>query len=401
MALSVEEALAKILEGAAVTAPETVPIAAAAGRVLAEDVTARLTQPPFNSSAMDGYAVRSADLKRLPVQLRLVGQAAAGHPYQGAVGPGEAVRIFTGAPVPADTDTVIIQENTDAADGHVVIREGRTDAGLNIRPRGGDFLEADTVLPAGRRLGPRELTLAASAGHGELRVRRKPRVAILATGDELVMPGTLPGPGQIVCSNPLGIAGLVAQSGAEALFLGIARDTRESLTQHVEQARDADVLVTIGGASVGDHDLVAPVLQELGMSLSFWKIDMRPGKPLLHGRLGSQRVFGLPGNPVSALICTRVFLVPYLRALVRLSDDESVALTAPLAVPVEANGPRQHYMRAMLQRTPDGRYEVLPAKSQDSSLLATLAAADVLLVRPPNAPALEAGTLVNALRLDF
>ncbi|MGE8942469.1 gephyrin-like molybdotransferase Glp [Leptospira interrogans] len=401
MALSVDEALAKILDGVVVTEPETVPIAEAGGRILAEPIIARLTQPPFHSSAMDGYAVRSMDLGQLPVSLQVVGQSAAGHPYQGAVRRGEAVRIFTGAPVPGDTDTVIIQENTSANDGAVTIREGRTDAGLNIRPRGGDFLEGDTLLPAGRRLGPRELTLAASAGHGELQVRRKPRVAILATGDELVLPGTLPGLGQIVCSNPLGIAGLVTQSGAEARFLGIARDTRESLAQHVDSARDADVLVTIGGASVGDHDLVGPVLEQLGMSLSFWKIDMRPGKPLLHGRLGAQRVFGLPGNPVSALICTRVFLVPYLRALVGLTEDEGVSLTAPLAEPVEANGPRQHYMRAMLQRKPDGSYEVRPARSQDSSLLATLAAADVLLVRPPNAPPLDTGTLVTVLRLDF
>ena len=401
MALSVDEALAKILDGVVVTEPETVPISEAGGRILSGPIIARLTQPPFHSSAMDGYAVRSMDLGQLPVSLQVVGQSAAGHPYQGAVRRGEAIRIFTGAPVPDDTDTVIIQENTSADEGAVTIREGRTEAGLNIRPRGGDFLEGDTLLPAGRRLGPRELTLAASAGHGELHVRRKPRVAILATGDELVLPGTLPGPGQIVCSNPLGIAGLVTQSGAEARFLGIARDTRESLAQHVDMARDADVLVTIGGASVGDHDLVGPVLEQLGMSLSFWKIDMRPGKPLLHGRLGAQRVFGLPGNPVSALICARVFLVPYLRALVGLTEDEGVSLTAPLAEPVEANGPRQHYMRAMLQRKPDGSYEVRPARSQDSSLLATLAAADVLLVRPPNAPALDTGTLVNVLRLDF
>ncbi len=401
MALSVDEALAKILDGVVVTEPETIPIAEAGGRILADPIIARLTQPPFHSSAMDGYAVRSMDLGQLPVSLQVVGQSAAGHPYQGAVRRGEAVRIFTGAPVPDDTDTVIIQENTSANDGAVTIREGRTDAGLNIRPCAGDFLEGDTLLPAGRRLGPRELTLAASAGHGELQVRRKPRVAILATGDELVLPGTLPGPGQIVCSNPLGIAGLVTQSGAEARFLGIARDTRESLAQHVDMARDADVLVTIGGASVGDHDLVGPVLKQLGMSLSFWKIDMRPGKPLLHGRLGAQRVFGLPGNPVSALICTRVFLVPYLRAIVGMTEDEGVSLTAPLADPVEANGPRQHYMRAMLQRKPDGSYEVRPARSQDSSLLATLAAADVLLVRPPNAPPLDTGTLVNVLRLDF
>ena len=401
MALSVDEALAKILDGVEVMAAETVPIAEAAGRILAAPVIALLTQPPFNASAMDGYAVRSADLTRLPVRLRLVGQAAAGHPYAGPVGPGEAVRIFTGAPVPGDTDTVIIQENTVASDGAVEIREGSTAAGLNIRPLGGDFCQSEVLLTPGRRLGPRELTLAASAGHGALQVRRKPRVAILATGDELVMPGTLPGPGQIVCSNPLGIAGLATQSGAETHFLGIARDTRASLASHVAEARDADVLVTIGGASVGDHDLVVPVLEQLGMALSFWKIDMRPGKPLLHGTFGKQRVFGLPGNPVSAIICARVFLVPYLRALLGVPQEDDVSLIAPLAEPVEANGPRQHYMRATLQRSADGSYEVHPARSQDSSLLAMLAAADVLLVRPPHAPPLNAGAQVTVLRLDF
>ncbi len=401
MALSVDEALAKILDGVRVMPAETVSIAEAAGRILAEPVAARLTQPPFDSSAMDGYAIRSANLSRLPVRLRVVGQSAAGHPYSGAVGSGEAVRIFTGAPVPADTDTVIIQENTAAFDGEVEVREGGTQANQNIRPRGGDFRESDVLLSPGRRLGPRELTLAASAGHGELKVRRKPRVAILATGDELVLPGTLPGPGQIVCSNPLGVAGLVTQSGAEARFLGIARDTRESLAQHISEAREADVLVTIGGASVGDHDLVGPVLEQLGMELSFWKIDMRPGKPLLHGKLGQQRVFGLPGNPVSAIICTRVFLVPYLRALLGLPDTDDVALTVPLAEPVEVNGPRQHYMRATLEHTADGSLQVRPARSQDSSLLATLASADVLLVRAPHAPPLDVGAPVRVLRLDF
>lgn len=400
MALSVEEALQRIIADVTPTPAELVPIAQAAGRILSEPLTARLTQPPFDASAMDGYAVRSADVEKLPVRLKVIGQAAAGHPFEGHVGPGEAVRIFTGAPLPVGADAIVIQENTVALDGSVEVREGRPDPD-HIRRRDFDFQQSDLLLNPGRRLGPREVTLAAAAGYGEVPVRRKPVVAILATGDELVSPGTLPGPGQIVSSNPLGVAALLTQAGADARLLGIARDNRESLIQHVEAARDADVLVTIGGASVGDHDLVGPVLQSLGMELSFWKIDMRPGKPLLYGRLGPQRVIGLPGNPVSALICTRVFLVPLVRRLLGLPDEEAAAVRAVLAEPVEANGPRQHYMRATLQREPDGRQLVRLARSQDSSLLAPLAASNVLLVRPPHAPALPAGAEVEVLLLDF
>lgn len=400
MALSVEEALGRIVADVTPTAAEIVPVAAAAGRVLAVPLAARLTQPPFDASAMDGYAVRAADVARLPAKLKVIGQAAAGHPFAGQVGPGEAVRIFTGAPVPSGADAIVIQENTSASDGIVEVKEGKPES-AHIRRRGFDFRKSDSILAAGRRLGPRELTLAAAAGHGDVPVRRKPVVAILATGDELVPPGTLPGPGQIISSNPLGVATLLGQAGAETRLLGIARDNRDSLIRHIESARDANVLVTIGGASVGDHDLVGPVLQSLGMELAFWKIDMRPGKPLLHGRLGQQRVIGLPGNPVSALICTRVFLVPLVRALLGLPQEEAAAVTAPLAEPVEANGPRQHYMRATLERQPDGRQLVRLARSQDSSLLAPLAAANVLLVRPPRAPALPTGAEVTVLLLDF
>ncbi len=400
MALSVAEALEKILADVAPTPPEMVPIEQAASRILAEPLTARLTQPPFDASAMDGYAVRGADVAQLPATLKVIGQAAAGHPFAGQVETGEAVRIFTGAPIPQGADAIVIQENTTHSDGTVEVREGRPDP-AHIRPRGFDFRESDVLLGAGRRLGPREVTLAAAAGYGELPVRRRPRVAILATGDELVPPGTQPGPGQIISSNPLGVAALLRQAGAEATLLGIARDNRDSLVQHIEAAREADVLVTIGGASVGEHDLVGPVLKSVGMELAFWKINMRPGKPLLHGRLGQQRVIGLPGNPVSALICSRVFLVPLVRALLGLPHEDAASITAPLAEPVEANGPRQHYMRAILDRGPDGRQQVRLARSQDSSLLAPLAASNVLLVRPPGAPALPAGSEVSILLLDF
>lgn len=400
MALSVEEALERIVADAAPTSLETLPIESAAGRILAEPLRARLTQPPFDSSAMDGYAVRSADVVHLPARLKVIGQAAAGHPFSGRVGAGEAVRIFTGAPIPEGADAVVIQENTAATNNVVEIRDGVPDP-AHIRPRGFDFHQNDLLLEPGRRLGPRELTLAAAGGYGEIPVRRKPVVAILATGDELVAPGTPPGPGQIVSSNPIGVAALLTQAGAEAKLLGIARDDRESLISRIEAARDADVLVTIGGASVGDHDLVGPVLQSLGITLAFWKIDMRPGKPLLHGRLGSQRVIGLPGNPVSALICTRVFLVPLVRTLLGLPSEEAASFKALLAEPVEANGPRQHYMRAKLERRPGSHFIVRLARSQDSSLLEPLAAADALVVRPPRAPALPAGAEVQVLPLDF
>jgi molybdopterin molybdotransferase len=400
VALSVAEALQEILHDVEPTAAEAVPIGQAAGRVLAARLAARLTQPPFDAAAMDGYAVRAADVAQLPARLKVIGQAAAGHSYGGRVGMGEAVRIFTGAPMPDGADAIVIQENTVRGGDFVIVREGQPDPGY-IRPRGFDFREGEALLEAGRRLGPREIALAAAMGHAAVPVRRRPVVAMLATGDELVPPGELPGPGRIVSSNPLGVAALAAQAGAEPRQLGIARDTRDSLEQHLEQSKGADILVTIGGASVGEHDLVVPVLKERGITLAFWKIDMRPGKPLMFGRLGAQRVLGLPGNPVSALICGRVFLVPLIRALLGLPHEDPAARQACLAEPIEANGPRQHYMRAGLRLRADGTLEAVPARSQDSSLLAPLAAADALLIRPPHAPALPAGADVSVLLLDF
>jgi molybdopterin molybdotransferase len=349
---------------------------------------------------MDGYAVRAADVAKVPATLAVVGEAAAGHPFAGSVGPGEAARIFTGAPLPAGTDAIVIQEDTARDGDKVTIREGTPDGG-HVRPRGFDFREGQTLLAAGRRLGPREVSLAAAMGHATVPVRRRPRVAILSTGDELVQPGARPGPGQIVASNHLGVAALAEQAGAETRQLGIARDTRASLDEHFARAEGADVIVTIGGASVGDHDLVGPVLEARGMSLSFWKIAMRPGKPLMFGRLGPTRILGLPGNPVSSLVCARVFLVPLIRALLSHPPADERPAQARAAVAIEANGPRQHYMRATTAPGPDGLALVTPVRSQDSSLLAPLAEADCLLVRAPNAPALAAGGLVDILPLDF
>ena len=399
-ALSVDEALELLLAGAKPLGTERISITAAHGRVLAEPLAARLTQPPFDASAMDGYAIRAADVATLPARLQLIGESAAGHPFDGRVGAGEAVRIFTGAPVPDGADAVVIQEDT-ARDGATVIVQGDNVDLRNIRPRGGDFHEGMQLLGVGRRLGPRELSLAASMGYGDVSVWRRPKVAVLSTGDELVAPGETPGVGQIVSSNHLGIGALIHSVGAEVIQLGIARDTQESLIEHVNRAKAADVLVTIGGASVGDHDLVAPVLSQQGMELAFWKIAMRPGKPLMSGRLGDLRVVGLPGNPVSSLICARVFLVPLVEHLAGAPRPADVTRPAKTAVAIDANGPRQHYMRATLATGADGALVVTPVRSQDSSLLSPLAIADCLLVRPPRAAAVAAGDIVPVLSLDL
>jgi molybdopterin molybdotransferase len=399
--LPVDEALERVLDGVAPSASERVSLLDAAQRVLASDVAARLTQPPFDASAMDGYAVRAADVSSLPVTLKLIGESAAGDAFAGTVGDGEAVRIFTGAPMPAGADAVVIQENVKAEGDSVVVQEGVPDK-PHIRPRGSDFSDGDLLLRAGTTLGAGKLMLAAAAGHASLEVRRRPSVAILATGSELVPPGTTPEASQIVSSNPFGIAALVEGAGGSARVLGIARDAEDEIAAKIDMARDADVLVTIGGASVGDHDLIGPVLQKKGLELAFWRIAMRPGKPLLFGRIGGQRVLGLPGNPASCLVCARVFLVPLIRRLLGADVALEPAETAVLARALGANGPRRHYMRATLEAIPDGDAPVVhPATSQDSALLSTLAAADVLIVREAGAPAAKAGDRVQILRMDF
>ena len=398
--LPVEDALARLLADAAPMPLETVELMAARGRILASPLAAKFTQPPFDASAMDGYAVRGPDVAALPARLKVIGEAAAGRGYTGTVSPGEAIRIFTGAPVPSGADTIVIQENCHRDGDFVVVREGTPDGG-NLRPRGGDFLAGANLLKPGIRLGARQITLAAAMGHERLQVYRKPMVAILASGDELVLPGTTPATDQIVCSNPYGVAAMVAAAGGEPRFLGIAGDTRASLNAHIDQATGCDLLITIGGASVGDHDLIGPVLEARGLKLDFWKIAMRPGKPMLFGRLDGMRVLGLPGNPVSSLICARVFMMPLIERLTGLDAGSTRFTPAVAAVDLEANGPRTHYMRATLERDVHGRLAARPVRSQDSSLLSPLAAADCLLVRPVGAKAASAGEPVGVLPMDF
>ncbi len=398
--LSVEEALRRILDGATPVCVESVDLIGAADRVLAEDVTATLTQPPFNASAMDGYAVRAADAGKVPAELRIIGESNAGAPFDRSIGAGEAVRIFTGGSVPQGADAVVIQEDTERSGDTLTVRE-TAEPGANIRVAGGDFRTGDVLLRAGRLLDASAITLAAAGGHAKLNVRRPPRIAILATGDELVEPGSKPGPGQIVSSNPYGLAALVARFGAEAKLLGIAADTVEDLEKKLATATDADVLVTIGGASVGDRDLVKPALEARGMTLDFWKVAVRPGKPMLFGRLDGMCVLGLPGNPLSCLIAARIFLVPLIFRLLGRRDAAVRESAAVLAHDLEANGPRQHYMRGTLVAGEAGLPRVTALSSQDSSHMSALAAADVLIVRSPDAPAARVGELVRVLPLDL
>ena len=396
--LSVAEALARVTKGLTPLDTEQVTLGEACGRVLAEDVVAGLTQPPFDASAMDGYAVRADDVVTVPATLRLIGEALAGSGFAGKLGQGEAVRIFTGAPVPAGADTIVIQENTEASAGVITVKEAGP--GRHIRPRGQDFTQGEVLLCAGAKLRPRKLMLAAATNHAELPVRRKPKVAILATGDEVVPPGSELAEDQIVSSVPTGLAALVESQGGEPMILGIAKDTPESLITLARTGSAADILVTIGGASVGERDLVSAALRSEGMELDFWKIAMRPGKPLLYGRLGHQRVLGLPGNPVSALVCGLVFLVPMLHHLLGLQEDGRRHVEAVLSQDLDANGRREHYMRAISTWGSGGERLVAPLSSQDSSLVADFARADCLIVRPVHAPALSRGARVTIIPLD-
>ena len=398
--LPVEEARRRILAGVTPLAAETVTLAEAAGRVLAATVTAARDQPPFPASAMDGYAVRCADAETVPVTLRVIGMSAAGHGYRGRVGQGEAVRIFTGAPLPRGADTVVIQENASVPARSAVTILERPRHGQNVRQQALDFARGDTLIAAGTRLGARDLGLAAAANRALLRVRKKPRVAILATGDELVVPGGRPRADQIVSSNGHGLAGLARCFGADVLDLGIVRDDLGATVRSIKRAAGADILLTSGGASVGEHDFVLAALKQAGVAVDFWKIAMRPGKPFMYGRRKRQHVLGLPGNPVSALVCARLFLKPLLDGLLGLAGSED-RTEARLATPMAANDGRQDYVRAHVEVTTDGSRLVRPFARQDSSMQRTFRDADCLIVRPPFAPEAPAGGLVSILILDF
>jgi molybdopterin molybdotransferase len=398
--MPVSDALAAVLAGAEPLPEEMISLDEAYHRVLARDVVARRTQPPQAMSAMDGYAVRAADAATIDSELTVIGEVAAGRPFEGTVGAGEAVRIFTGGVVPFGADAVVIQEDTVAAGKRITIKEAAI-AGRHIRPAGVDFREGDVLLRKGSRLTERDLALAAGMNHPHLSVCRRPKVAILATGDELVMPGTTPGHGQIVYSNGYALHALARSEGAETIDLGIAADTLEATTVGIRRAREsgADILITTGGASVGDHDLVQQALRDEGITMAFWKIAMRPGKPMMHGRLGAMEVIGLPGNPVSSYVCAFLFLVPLIRALSGRSVIHHRRERAVLGRDVGANDRREDYLRAHLEERDDGTRVALPVNHQDSSLLANLAAAQVLLVRAPFAPKAEAGTPCEVLRL--
>ncbi|RWE32564.1 MAG: molybdopterin molybdotransferase MoeA [Mesorhizobium sp.] len=395
----VAEALERLLDGATALPGESVPLADAAGRVLAEPMVALRTQPPFNASAMDGYAARAADVASAPARLSVIGMAPAGRGFAGSVGNGEAVRIFTGAPLPEGADTVVIQENVrDLGCGRIEVTEPTAEA-RNVRRRGLDFGQGDLLLEKGRQLDPAALSLAASANHPSLTVVRQPLVAIIATGDELLPPGSALGPDQIISSNAYGVAAAAQSVGARALDLGIAADRQEAIAALVRKAvsAGADIIVTLGGASVGDHDLIHDVLTGEGMQLDFWKIAMRPGKPLMFGRLGNIRCIGLPGNPVASLVCSQLFLKPLLARLGGRNYRQDIR-AARLAAAMRANDLRQDYVRAVV-REEAGRLVATPFGIQDSSMLRTLADANGLIVREPFAPAAEAGAECSVLML--
>ena len=399
--MPVPEALRRVLADARPLPAETVALNDALGRVLTQDVVALRTQPPAAVSAMDGYAVRAADVAQAPVTLKLIGEVAAGHPFDGEVGAGQAARIFTGGVMPAGGDTVVIQELT-ARDGDTVTIQKPTAKGRNVRGQGIDFAKDQILLRKGRRLTDRDLMLAAAMNHPTVRVHRRPKVAVLGTGDELVAPGTAPGPGEIVYSNGFALMAMARSEGAEVSDLGIARDRVEDIAAAVRRARDwgADILLTSGGASVGEHDLVQRALAAEGLDLSFWRVALRPGRPMMHGRLGAMQVLGVPGNPVSSYVCAFLFLVPLIRRLAGRSDLAPISEPARLGRDLPENDERADYLRATLEHGPDGPVAT-PLPSQDSSLMAPLAKADCLVIREPNAPAAAAGSPCVILKLGL
>lgn len=400
--MPVADALAAVVSGVDALPDESVALEDAYHRVLAGDIAALRTQPPSAMSAMDGYAVRAADATNIPARLIVIGEIAAGRPFAGALDAGQALRIFTGGVIPDGADAVVIQEDT-ARDGDTVIVHERALTARHIRPAGVDFREGDVLLRRGTRLTDRDLSLAASMNHTALPVRRRPKLALLATGDELVMPGSHPGPGQIVYSNGYALRALARSEGADVIDLGVVGDTIEATTEAIRRARDsgADILVTTGGASVGDHDVVKRALDAEGVDMAFWKIALRPGKPMMHGRLGPMRILGLPGNPVSSYVCGFLFMAPLIRTLSGRNDIHPPLEAAQLGADLPENDQRQDYLRARLELRSDGLPIATAVRKQDSSLLGNLSAAQALIVRPPFAAAAAAGSSCFILKLPL
>ena len=398
--LSVADALERVLEHAAPLPAEEAPLDDADGRVLAYPLKARRTQPPADVSAMDGYAVRAADVANTPVRLKIVGEVAAGRPFARAVGHGEAARIFTGGVMPEGADTIVIQEHTKREGNHVEVQKPSA-KGRHIRAQGLDFSAGDALLSAGHRLTARDLSLAAGMNHPLVPVHRRPKMALFATGDELVPPGVEPAPGQIVSSNNFALVALARAEGAVVEDLGIVGDRLDDTVAAVRRAREsgADILVTSGGASVGDYDLVQKAFAAEGMALSFWRLALRPGRPLMNGRLGAMHVLGVPGNPVSAFVCGFLFLVPLIRRLAGRSDLVRPTESAALGRDLPENDERADYLRATLTESPQGPVAT-PFPVQDSSMMAPLAKAGCLVIREPYEPAAKAGSPCTIVKFD-
>jgi molybdopterin molybdotransferase len=395
--ISVSEARAKIVGAVSPVGTESISVLESLGRVLAENAVARISHPAANVSAMDGYAVRAADAV-LNATLKVTGTSAAGHPWDGSVNAGEAARIFTGAHVPTGADTVVLQEDTTAADGKVTINEAAI-LGKHIRPQGQDFKTGETVLYAPRRISYRDVGLLAAMNLAQVNVFKRPRIGVLSTGDEVVMPGDDVKYGQLVSANGPGLCAFVASFGATPVHLGIARDDAASLTAMADAAKGLDMLITTGGVSVGDHDLIAKVLGENGLNVDFHKIAMRPGKPLLFGNLKGIPFFGLPGNPVSAMVCAILYVGPALERMQGLEGAAPKTIRARLSIGIKANDKREDFLRATLERTETGELIATPYPKQDSAMISTLAKADGLIIRPPFAPQAQPGDVVELITL--
>ena len=398
--LPVAEAQQRIIDAMPMLPIEQISVANGFGRTLAEPIISRRNHPPTDVSAMDGYAVRAEDVATLPVELKIVGYAPAGHSFNQKIGPCEAVRIFTGAPIPAGANTIVIQENTEKHGEKVRITSGEATPGKYIRGAGLDFSEGDALLPAGRTLTARDIGLAAAMNVPWLKVRRKPRISILSTGDEIVMPGDPVEQDQIVSSNSLSLAAIVKATGGDPIDLGIAVDRKSELTTLAIGATGSDILLTTGGASVGDHDLVRDALGDIGLHINFWKIAMRPGKPLIFGNINNTFLIGLPGNPVSSTVCAIMFVGPAIRKMLGIEPVLPERLQARINHELKENDEREDYLRGILHRDNIGNLEVSAHKIQDSSMYATMARSDVLIVRPPYACRCTKGDLVDIIPLN-